>query len=605
MRDFLKQTLATLLALFIFMGISVGGLLVLIIGLAASSAKDSTPQVKNRSVLTIDMGAPITDAQPDVSPLEFVQNPGLSNVMSLRTAVRSIEEAAKDKRIVAIYLTNRNSAIAGGSSYANLKEMRQALEQFKAAGKKIYAYDVDWQEKEYYLASVADEIGINPMGSFEMNGLSSETTFYGGALQKFGIGVQAIWRGKYKSAVEPWLRTSRTKASREQTEKLLTDLWQEFIQDTSAARKLSVEQMQQLVNNKGYMTAAEAKSAKLVDRIVYVDEILDELKKMTGEDSASKSFKQISMRNYADAVDDKINVTNGSKVAVVYAEGEIVNGQGTPGQIGGDRMARQLRKIRQDDSIKAVVLRVNSPGGSATASDIIQREIILTQKSKPVVVSMGGVAASGGYWISTYANKIFAEPNTITGSIGVYGLQPNIQKIANENGVNWDVVKTGKFADSLTIYRPKSKEEIAVIQRIIGQIYDQFITKVSQSRKLDAAKVQEIAQGRVWSGKTAKDLGLVDEMGGINAAIAEAAKLAKLGDDWHVDEATDSPSLEERIFRSFIDNSRLTSYFKPAAAPQDPLTAEMLKFQTDLNSLKSMNDPRGIYMRMPDNLRIH
>jgi protease IV len=604
MRDFFKQTFATLLALFIFAGISVGGLLLLVIGVAMSSSQDSTPQVKNKSVLTIDMTHPITDTNPDAGPLELIQNPALSNVVALRSAVKAIEAAAADDRIVGIYLTNRNTALNSGSGYANLKEVREALETFKKSGKKIYAYDVDWQEREYYLASVADQISINPMGSLELNGLSSETTFYGAALQKFGVGVQAIWRGKYKSAVEPWLRTNRTPASREQTEKLLNDIWQEFLQDTSQARNLPIATVQQLANTKGYMTAAEAKQAKMFDRVAYADEMIDEMKKLTGEDTVTKSFKQISLKNYAAAVADEINPVNGSKIAVVYAEGEIVNGQGTPEQIGGDRFARVLRRLRQDQEVKAVVLRVNSPGGSATASDVIQREMILTQKSKPVVVSMGGVAASGGYWISTYANKIFAEPNTITGSIGVYGLQPNFQKIANDNGINWDVVKTGKFADSLTVYRPKNKEEIAVIQRVIGQIYDQFITKVAQSRKLDPKKVQEIAQGRVWSGSTAKELGLVDELGGLEAAITEAAKIANLGDDWHVTEYPEATTLEERIFRGFLENAQAKGWVKQPEQTQDIFSDEIQKFQADLNSLRVMNDPRGIYMRMPENLHI-
>jgi protease IV len=604
MRDFFKQTFATLLALFIFAGISVGGLLLLVIGVAVSSSQDSTPQVKNKSVLTIDMTHPITDTNPDAGPLELIQNPALGNVVALRSAVKAIEAAADDDRIVGIYLTNRNTALKSGSGYANLKEVREALETFKQSGKKIYAYDVDWQEREYYLASVADQISINPMGSLELNGLSSETTFYGAALQKFGVGVQAIWRGKYKSAVEPWLRSNRTPASREQTEKLLNDIWQEFLQDTSQARKLPIATVKQLANTKGYMTAEEAKQAKMFDRVAYADEMIDELKKLTGEDTVTKSFQQISLKNYAEAVADKINSSDGSKIAVVYAEGEIVNGQGTPEQIGGDRFARVLRRLRQDKEVKAVVLRVNSPGGSATASDVIQREMILTQKSKPVVVSMGGVAASGGYWISTYANKIFAEPNTITGSIGVYGLQPNFQKIANDNGINWDVVKTGKFADSLTVYRPKNKEEIAVIQRVIGQIYDQFITKVAQSRQLDPKKVQEIAQGRVWSGLTAKELGLVDELGGLEAAITEAAKIANLGDDWHVAEYPEATTLEERIFRGFLENAQAKGWINQPEQTQDIFSDEIQKFQTDLNSLRVMNDPRGIYMRLPENLHI-
>jgi protease IV len=246
---------------------------------------------------------------------------------------------------------------------------------------------------------------------------------------------------------------------------------------------------------------------------------------------------------------------------------------------------------------------VNSPGGSATASDVIQREMILTRKLKPVVVSMGSTAASGGYWISTYANKIFAEPNTITGSIGVFGLQPNIQKIGNDNGVNWDAVKTGKFADSASIYRPKTAEEIANIQTVIGGIYDQFLTKVSESRKLDRAKVSEIAQGRVWSGREAKKLGLVDEMGGLGTAITTAAQLANLGDDWHVSEASSGGSFEERILRSLFGNSQILA--KTAAEPDDRFSQEFQIFQADLNSLRLMNDPQGIYMRMPENLRIH
>jgi protease IV len=343
----------------------------------------------------------------------------------------------------------------------------------------------------------------------------------------------------------------------------------------------------------------------VVDQLVYNDQMLDELKKITGEDKESKSFKQISLANYIETVDMNAG-KSGDRVAVIYASGEIVNGQGGPGAIGGDSLSRQLRKIRQDDDIKAVVLRVNSPGGSATASDIIQRELILTKKVKPIVVSMGGVAASGGYWIATYGSKILAEPNTITGSIGVYGLQPNFQKVANANGITWDAVKTGKFADSMTISRPKNKEEIAVIQRTIGEIYDQFISKVSESRKLDKAKVAEIAQGRVWSGIEAKKLGLVDEIGGLEQSIAAAAGLAKLGDNWQVQEYPEVQSIEARFLRSLFGNSRFQSFFQAEAQPQaqDVFSTELKHLQTDFNSLRALNDPRGIYMRMPENLRI-
>jgi protease IV len=604
MRDFFKHTLSTLLALCIFAGIGIGGLLMLVVAIAASGSNEAKPIVQKQSMLMIDMGQAITDAEPEVSARDLIQN-GRPNVIQLRPTIKAIAAATTDNRISGIFLFNRDSSESNGSSFANLKEVREGLEKFQASGKKIYAYSVDWSEKEYYLASVADTIGMNPMGSFELNGLSSETMFYGGALEKFGVGVQAIWRGKYKSAIEPWVRKSRSEASRQQTAKLLTDIWQEFLDTSGKGRKLDAKTLQTLSDTKGILTPKEAKEAKVVDQLVYNDQMIDELKKITGEDKESKSFKQISLANYIETVDLNGGKT-GDRVAVIYASGDIVNGQGGPGSIGGDSLSRQLRKIRQDDDIKAVVLRVNSPGGSATASDIIQRELILTKKIKPIVISMGGVAASGGYWIATYGSKIFAEPNTITGSIGVYGLQPNFQKVANENGITWDAVKTGKFADSMTISRPKNKEEIAVIQRTIGEIYDQFISKVSESRKLDKAKVAEIAQGRVWSGLEAKKLGLVDEIGGLEQSIAAAAGLAKLGDNWQVQEYPEVQSIETRFLRSLFGNSRLQSFFQAEAQPQaqDVFSAELKNLQTDFNSLRALNDPRGIYMRMPENLRI-
>jgi protease IV len=600
MRDFFKQTFASLLALFIFLGIGVGGLLTLVL-VAASGSKDTSPQVKDKSVLVMDMNQAIADSEPDLSAQDVVQDAlagrGRGGGLTLREVIHSVDSAAKDSKIVALYLTARNSAMGNPTGYANLKEIREALERFKAAGKKIYAYDVDWQEKDFYLASVADQMAINPVGSLEINGLSSETTFYAGALEKFGVGVQAIWRGKYKSAVEPFLRAKRSDASREQTEKLLNDIWGEFIATTSKSRGMTAEQLQKVTNTKGYLTAQEAKAAKLIDRIAYTDEMIEELKQISGTDEEDKTFRQVSLNSYAEVVSDTFYKTDGEAIAVVYAEGEIVNGMGDPSQIGGDRLARQIRKHRMDPKVKAVVLRVNSPGGSATASEIIQREVILTKKVKPVVISMGSTAASGGYWISTYGSRIFAEPNTITGSIGVFGLQPNFQKLANDNGVTWDVVKTGKFADSRTVSRPKNPEEIAVIQRIIGGIYDQFLTKVSQSRKLDPKKVAEIAQGRVWSGAEAKKLGLVDEIGGLNQAIASAAKLAKL-DRWHVMESQRTPGFEERILRSLVGNGQVQ------AGPDNPLAQQLDGIQSDLKMLKSMNDPQGIYMRLPENLQI-
>jgi protease-4 len=601
MRDFLKHTLATLLGLFIFMGISVGSLMVLVI-VASTASRDTTPAVKDKSVLVFDLSQTVTDAPPNSSTQEALTDAlsgNETNSITLRSVLDTIDAAAKDQRITGIYLYGGNGAATSG--LATLREVRKALERFKATGKKIYAYSVDWQERGYYLGSIANTIAVNPMGNVEINGFSAEAVFYAEALQKFGIGVQVTRVGKYKSAVEPFLRSNRSPADREQTQRWLNDLWGEFLATTGKARSLKPAQLQKIANSAGFLTAAEARDRKLVDQVIYGDEMVAELKKLTGEERKDKSFRQVSFKNYARTVEDKATGRNSqNQVAIVYVDGEIVNGLGSAGEVGGDRIARQLRDLRLDDDVKAVVLRVNSPGGSATASDVIQREVILTRQAKPLVVSMGNLAASGGYWISTYADRIYAEPTTITGSIGVFGRLINVQKLANQNGITWDAVKTGRFADSQTISRPKTPEELNVIQRSVNQVYDQFITKVSESRKINKAKVAEIAQGRVWSGIQAKSLGLVDELGGIEDAIREAAKRAKLGDNWQVEEYPKTRTFEERFLERLIGAKVISR----ATAPDDALTQEFKKLQQELKSLKSMNDPQGVYLRLPVNFEI-
>ena len=603
MRDFFKTTLATIVGLTLFSGISLLGLVLLIAGLAVSG-QSSAIQVKDNSVLTFDLAKQITDSKSDRNAREFINDAvsgELDDGLTLRSVTSALDYAARDPKITALYLSNSSSASRNTSGYAQLKEIHDALLRFKASGKKIYAYNVEWREKEYYLASVANSIAINPIGGMEFNGLSAQTMFYSTALEKFGIGVQAIWRGKYKSAIEPYLRQRSSEPSKEQTRKLLGDLWGEFLTTTGKDRNIPVPALQALVESKGVLTPEEAKTAKLVDRVAYPDQIQDELKKISGEDAKTKSFRGISLSNYIEARDTKLNDKKGDEVAVIYAEGSIVDGGGGPGNIGGDRFARQIRKLRTDDKVKAIVLRINSPGGSAVASDLIQREVILARKAKPVVVSMGAVAASGGYWIATYSDRIYAQPNTITGSIGVFGLLPNIQKIANDNGITWDVVKTGKFADAETINRPKTKEEIAIVQKLIGDIYDQFLTKVSESRKLDRAKVSEIAQGRVWSGAEALKIGLVDELGGLDDAIRDAAKRAKLGTNWHVQEYPESTPLEERLIKGLFGAQIKANQ---ASLPSDPFNQEFKKLKADFNNLRTLNDPQGIYLRMTDNFTI-
>ncbi|NEQ13350.1 MAG: signal peptide peptidase SppA [Moorea sp. SIO3E2] len=604
MRQFLQQTFASLVGsiagLILFFSLATSGFLFLLIAVAS---KDTGPQVQDKSVLVFDLSVNISDTNPTSSTSEVIEevlSGQQTNIIPLRKVLDTLDKATKDKRIVALYLDGSASKTVGNTGLANLKEVREALERFRAAGKKIIAYDVDLGEREYYLSSVADTIILNPMGVVEINGLNSPQLFLTGALQKYGIGVQVVRVGKYKSAVEPFLLKQLSPESREQTRELLDDLWDEFLTTVGKSREITPKTLQAIANTKGMLIASEAKTQGLVDQVGYFDEVIATLKELTGEKKKDKSFRKIKLATYARAKSPySKNRKSKHKIAIIYAEGSIVDGQGNFEQVGGERFAKQLRELRLDKDIKAVVLRVNSPGGSATASEIIQREVRLIREEKPVIVSMGNVAASGGYWISTYSDRIFAEPNTITGSIGVFGVLFNIQELANNNGLTWDIVQTGSLADIQSTVRPKTDQELAIYQTMVNQIYDQFIDKVAESRKLPKGKVKDIAQGRVWSGIDAKEIGLVDEIGGINDAIKYAAQQAKLKDDWKVEEYPKIPSFEERILETLTNDVRVTSRQLP-----EPLTTELLKLKEDLAILTTFNDPKGIYSILPFNWRV-
>ncbi|NER20590.1 MAG: signal peptide peptidase SppA [Symploca sp. SIO1C2] len=604
MREFLKQTFASLVgsltSLILFVSLGAGGLLFLLIAVAS---RDTGPQVQDQSVLVFDLSLNITDTEPTLGTNEAISR-ALSNEedtsITLREVLDTLDKATKDERIVALYLNGSQNSTSSSTGFATLKEVRKALERFQAAGKQIISYDVDLGEKEYYLSSVADQIFLNPIGAMEMDGFSSEQQFLKGALEKFGIGVQVLRVGKYKSAVEPFLLDKLSPESKEQTRALLWALWGEFLSTVGKSREITPKQLQGIADSQGILLAEEARQRGLVDQVAYFDEVLAELKKITGKSEDAQSFPQINLTTYAEVDEpDTTRPYSENKIALVYAEGSIVGGQGGSQQVGSESLSKQLRRLRLDKDVKAVVLRVNSPGGSATASEIIQREVVLTREQKPVIISMGDIAASGGYWIATYGDRIFAEPTTITGSIGVFGLLLNIQEIANDNGITWDVVKTSRFADSQTITRPKTEQELAIYQKSVDQIYNQFLNKVAESRKMTRQKVEEIAQGRVWSGVEAKKLGLVDEIGGINQAIEYAAQQAKLGNDWELEEYKDTPSLEERILKRLTSEADTSNLKLPT-----PLTAELLKLQKEVEILTDMNDPRGVYARLPFNWRI-
>ena len=601
MRQFLKQALAStvgsLLGLTLFSAVSIA-IVSVTIGAIIQSATDSnnTVKVPDKSILTIDLSRSIVDLNPGKTLQEAIAGEA-NRVIELKSVLNSIDAAAKDKRILAIYLDGSNSKLSS-TGFATLKEVRTALERFRATGKKIIAYNINIDKRDYYLSSVANQIFINPMGSIDINGFRSETMFFKNAFDKYGIGVEVVRVGKYKSFGETWSLDRFSPAARQETQQLLNNLWGEFKTSVGSSRQLTPEYIQKMADDRGIFTAAQSIKNKLVDRTAYPDEILIELQKISGADKEDKtSFRRIDIEDYAEVANQK--KSSSRKIGVIYAQGSIVSGEGSPGQIGGDSLARQLRELRLDKDIKAVVLRVNSPGGSALASDIIQREVRLLHKQKPVVISMGDVAASGGYWISTYSNKIFAESNTITGSIGVIGINFNYQKLANKNGITWDVIKTSKLADSSTVARPRTPQELAISQQMVDDIYDDFLNKVSESRKLPKQKVAEIAQGRVWSGIDAKKIGLVDDIGGLNDAIDYAAQTAKLDKDWELEEYPASEGWEERLLKQFAGSKEVRSL-----QTQDPLSTELLKVKSELSILKNFNDPHGVYVRLPFNFKL-
>ncbi|MEB3252569.1 MAG: signal peptide peptidase SppA [Cyanobacteriota bacterium] len=567
------------------------------------------PSLAKNTVLVYDLSAIIADAPSPLDWGEALLGGAPQTQLSLYQAVTAIRQAAEDDRIVALYLKGSDTGL--GAGLANQVDLHQAIAAFKATGKPILAYDSRWSEREYYLASLADSLYLHPLGEVEMNGLYAETMYQARALDKLGVGVQVTRVGKYKSAVEPFLRDSMSPEERNQSQRLLQDVWQELIRAAAAGRSQSPEALQAIADQRGLLFGAAAQTAKLVDKLAYEDEVITALRQITdqpedpgqdidlppGEDS--QSFPKISLSAYAQTLTYPHGQGNpDQQIALVYAEGTIVDGQAPnpwedAGVIAGDSLARRLRQLRQNPEIKAVVLRVNSPGGSATASEVVAREVRLLQDAgKPVVVSMGDVAASGGYWIASGADLVLAQPTTITGSIGVFSLFLNLQELGGNLGVRWDGVKTAALADMGSTTRPKPPQQLAILQGTVDRIYQIFLDRVAQGRNLPPAKVADIAQGRVWSGKTAKQLGLVDDLGGVEMALTRAATLANLGDDWQLHQYP-----EPDDWSRFLWN--LTETLKTQVMAADPLRHQLDRFLADLTLIKTLNDPQGIYLLMP------
>ncbi|NBD32988.1 MAG: signal peptide peptidase SppA [Cyanobacteria bacterium] len=590
MRNFFKQLLATLVGSFLGLVLfSIVGTASLFVLLLLVGNRAQQPQLSSDSILVFDLSKPIQDTNPPLSVAETLLQEEV-RPLTVQKVLKSLKKAETDGQIKGILLDGSRGQTSTG--YAVLKEIRQGLADFKASGKKIIAYDLTFSEREYYLASIADEVILNPLGNLEMNGLRSEQTFFAGAFEKYGIGIQVVRVGEYKSAVEPFIRQDFSPENEQQTAALLDDLWSEFLESVSEDRAIAVNDLQNIVDNRGFLLAQEAQELGLVDRLAHDDEVAEQLTTLAGNSENKDPFPNITINRYSEVNQGTATVSE-NKIAVLYAQGSIVTGEGALDNIGSDRVTEQIRKLREDEGVKAVVLRINSPGGSATASDVILRELQLTREEKPVIVSMGNVAASGGYWIALGGSRIFAQPNTVTGSIGVFGVLPNIQELANENGITWDDVTTGDLAGLNTISRPKTEQELAVYQQVVDQIYDQFIAKVATARNLSQERVVEIAQGRVWSGEDAKEIGLVDELGGLESAIAHAAKTAELGDNWQLEQYPKTNIFEERFLKRLIGETRLTPH-------QDHIFDHRLKkLRAAWEDFRLLNDPNQAYARLP------
>jgi len=446
--------------------------------------------------------------------------------IGLNDILANIKKAKTDPDIKGIYLEESNVPIG----QATAEEIRNALIDFKKSGKFIVAYSEIYTQGFYYLASVADKVYINPKGIFLFHGFSQEIPFLKGALDKLGIEAQIIKVGTYKSAVEPLFLTKMSPANRLQVNSYLGSLYDHFLSGISASRNINRDSLFNYANELKVRFPEDALKYKLVDGLKYKDEVLADLKQRTGTDKKG-DLKSVELGEYTKSETKKDDSKKASKnrIAIVYASGEINGGDGGDNSIGSERVSKALREARQNDKVKAVVFRVNSPGGSSLASDVIWREVMLTKKVKPIIVSMGDYAASGGYYISCAADSIFAEPNTLTGSIGIFAILPNMQKLFNDKlGVTFDGVKTGKYADLGNISRPLSPEEKAILQSQVDHGYDDFTKAVATGRHKTQAYINSIGQGRVWTGEQAIKNGLVDRLGNISDAIKSAAKEAKI-----------------------------------------------------------------------------
>ena len=585
MKEFLKYVLATVIGILTF-AIVIGIISVIsIMGMVAS--QEATTVVKEKSVLVLPLSGIVTE-RSDGNPFGQMIGSAAESV-GLDDMLYAIKRAKTEDDIKGIYI---EAGLFSPDSPASCQALRNALVDFKKSGKWIVAYGDQYTQSSYYVASVADEVLLNPYGTVDWHGLSAQPMFYKDLLAKVGVKMQIVKVGKFKSATEVFTEDQMSDANRLQTSKYLTGIWNSIVGDVAASRKIPVAKLNEYADS--LVTFDDPKSLvekKLVDKLLYTDEVKKNIKKRLGLDD-DEVVNQMSVIDMVNLPAVKNNSDN--KIAVYYAYGDVVDSE--MGQTGnvicGPTVSKDLEELMNDDDVKAVVLRVNSPGGSDYASEQIWNAVRKLKAKKPVVVSMGGYAASGGYYISCAANYIVAEPTTLTGSIGIFGMFPDVSDLMTQKlGLKFDVVKTNTHSDFGNVSRPYSPEEITILQRYIDRGYGQFLNRVAEGRKMNKADVHEIAQGRVWLGQDAKKIKLVDALGGIDVAVTKAAELAKLGTDYKTKSYPAAPDFLDQLFSSLGSNGG--NYL------DEQIKATLGEYYEPVKLIKNVKGQHPLQTRMP------
>ena len=585
--NFLKTMLASMLGTFITFVILCFLVFAIIFGVIIAFSADEEVLISEKSILYLNLDKPIAERTPK---MPFFMNPmGSGAVLGLDDILKNIAKAKEDENIVGIYLNTENITAGMG----RLKEIRDALIDFRSSGKFLVSYGNYYTQASYYLATAADHLYINPEGGMLFKGLNAELMFLKGTLQKLDVEVQVVRHGKFKAATEPLFLDKMSAENREQITSLISDLWDQVISDINEARNIEPSELNRIADNLLVQTSADAMQYGLVDTILYKDELLARLRQLMEIDSTAK-IVTVSLDSYMKVRDKNIS-TSREKIAVVYAYGDVVDGEGTEDNIGGERISRAVRKAREDKHVKAIVLRVNSGGGSALASEVIWREIELASREKPVVASFGNVAASGGYYIACAASKIMADPATITGSIGVWGVIPNLKGLMNNKlGITFDNAMTNKNADFIPVMKPMTPYQRAIIQKDVDHIYDLFAGRVASGRHMTVEKVDSIGQGRIWSGTEALNLGLIDTLGGLTDAIKLAASLAGLV-DYRI---TALPTLKNPLDQIL---EQLTGKSTPDVYMKQALGEDYHYF----DYLRKLREMKGVQARMEYELKVN